>query len=692
VCLTALVLSVGVSCAQQQYQPQQPQPQQQQQQQQTMALCSLCQDGTQPQLFSNTNTNTNTNTMMEGNARSISWEGEEWDCADLAQILMIIELPADSHDCSSLQLQAFIHCGCPTFSTDTTTTCSLCPGGFLDLPEPDRPIPGHPGLTCIDIVFSIKESKTNNNNNNNNDVNEEGEGIAAGTGTDTDTFLTCDEIQRFSRFCGCPYEPCSLCRYKGEVPQFPDRIIPFLSTKEKPVTCADYALQISRLSPADGCKTYQESLVPVDVPAFCGCPLTRPTNACTLCSKNSHNNNYNNNNAISGGTVRNKNLVIPQAGQQTCEQLEQYLSFITDRQSCLDVTAVAEACCQDYIPCPICPDGTNGLGESKIYQPYLLSCDNIGLATHFGFPLSCEQAKERFPAFCGCPGVTPACTICPWGMAAPDPSRFIPLLGMTCGQVNDFLTLRNTDQCADAIASFSINVAGFCGCIPTEASLDRDDGCAFCPEGQVVSSESQMPNEVSVSSGTHGTNSLPCRELSELAPYVVKPDLCRTVQLSIPECCGPPASETPRPTLGAITAPQPTPQNTETPGSTLQPTQVQIQTQSPQTFVPGGTSIPNISSTIFPQQSVQPLFPNTSATVFPATTNPAIPPAALATMTPIIPTTLIPNATATPETVNTTTAPETAAPTEESSAIESCWHGVWTLRIVTTLLALCVLL
>ena len=556
--------------------------QQQQQQQEEEPLCSLCEDGSLP----------------SANTRTI-WENEEWNCQDLSQILTILGVPSNSADCDSLQFQAFRDCGCPTFPE--TSICSLCPGGFTNIEDPTIAIPGYPGVTCGDILFASR----------NND--------------DNTAALSCNELERFSRFCRCP-EACSLCRYKDEVPEFPNRVIPFLSTPDKEVTCADHAAQVERV-PFDRCESFLEPPVPVDTSALCGCPMSSPSNLCTLCPQ---------------GRVRDPTLVIPQAGGQTCAELEQYISYISERNSCLAIASVAEACCQDYDPCFVCADGTNGLGSSKTYEPYSLTCEQVGVATRFGYPLTCERAQERFPFFCRCQGAKAECTICPLGMLPPEPARYMPLLDMTCGELNDFLSLRSAEECSDVIMNFSVDVGDFCGCIPTEASLARGR-CALCPEGQEVLSLTEMPHQVSVTAtgGLTASSSHHCHELADLAPFVVKAELCQAVQQSTPACCRPIGQQTPAPTEAPNTRfPVPT---SQAPVVTLQPSVSILQNQ---TLVPdggtgttaapttngAGTGLPVTSST--PLQTLQPstvvpggetVAPNT--TVPPATTVPVATPA-----------------------------------------------------------------
>ena len=571
--------------------------QQQQQEQAEESICSLCEDGSLP--------STSTRTI---------WEKEEWNCQDLSQILTILGVSSNSDDCDSLQFQGFRDCGCPTFPAGSI--CSLCPGGFTNIEDPTMAIPGYPGVTCGDILFARRED-------NDDDANPTTTTAAAAA-----TLLSCTELERFSRFCKCP-EACSLCRYNDEVPQFPQRVIPFLSTLDQEVTCADHAAQVERV-PFDRCESFLEPPVPVDTSALCGCPMSSPPNLCTLCPQE-------------GQRVRDPSLIIPQAGGRTCAELEEYLSFVTERDSCLSIASVAQACCQDYDPCPVCADGTNGLGSSKTYEPYKLSCDQVGVATRFGYPLTCERAQERFPFFCRCPGAKAECTICPLGMLPPDPARYMPLLDMTCGELNDFLSLRSAEECSDVIMNFSVDVGDFCGCIPTEASLARGR-CALCPEGQEVLSLTEMPHQVSVTAtgGLTATSSHHCHELADLAPFVVKAELCQAVQQSTPVCCRPIGQQTPAPTEAPNTRfPVPT---SQAPVVTLQPS-VSIISQN-ETLVPGGgivtTSAPTTTgvgtglpvTTTPPLQTLQPstivtegetVLPNT--TVPPATTVPVATPA-----------------------------------------------------------------
>jgi hypothetical protein len=474
--------------------------------QESSDACTLCADGSQPSI---------------PNGRVVLLDGDEWKCSDLHQILDLLGVKSGEEECTTLQFRGFVNCGCPTFSNEAY--CSLCPGGLVDIPMPNTTIPGY-DLTCGDILFAKRN--------------------------DQSAAVSCDAMGRFTRLCRCP-DQCSLCRYSDEIPAHPDRNIPYLSQNDNHVTCADQEAAARLLPRNEHCEVLRQAPVPVNVEGYCGCPLTSPTKACSLCPE--------------GEAIQNPELVLPNVGGLNCLELEEYLSFVTDASACRAIATKAEACCRTLDPCPVCPDGSHGLGSGKVYQPFSLGCDLIGQATHYGFPLTCAAAQERFPFFCRCENATPQCSICPVSQVPPDPNRFIPLLNLTCGEANDFVSLRTGSECQATIATFALDVAAFCGCAQDASLLGR---CAFCPEGQDLISVEQdaalgegetLPETIFGSPNSRATlvplaAATHCQELQHFAAYISRADLCRAAQQSSPDCCRPVVStEVPTASTGAPT-------------------------------------------------------------------------------------------------------------------------------------------
>ncbi|CAB9508080.1 expressed unknown protein [Seminavis robusta] len=453
--------------------------------------CTICQDGSFPTNPEGIVTVDSATTVLD------------WKCGDLYEVLLLLSVPADGEQCTSLQFSGFVECGCPSF--DNEEYCALCPARFHNIPAPETAIPGYDGVTCGHILYAPKNNEK--------------------------AIIPCDQLDRYTRLCNCPDE-CSLCRYSDEYPTHLNRSIPYLTEGNNHYACGDLEAAARLLPKDEGCEALLQPPVAVDVQGYCGCPKTGPINTCSLCP---HPNQ----------TIQFPDLVVPNVGGLNCIELEEYLSYVTDTNACNVIAAKAEACCTTLEPCPICADGGNGLGAAKVYKPYGLGCDLIGQASHYGYPdLPCAVAQERFPFFCRCVDVLPTCTICKLNLVPPFPNRFIPLLNMTCGEANDFVSLRTEAECPAALTAFSVDVAAFCGCSEDTSLRGR---CAFCPPGEafIVDYIEQGGLTETTIFGQPHTHETWCQELENLALYVVKTDLCLAVQESGRECCRPLITDAP---------------------------------------------------------------------------------------------------------------------------------------------------
>jgi hypothetical protein len=447
-------------------------------------VCSICEDGSPI-------------TKPDG---IIQMDGVDWRCDDLSEMLWLLGADAADPVCESLHYSGFLNCGCPSISDEKY--CALCPGAITDLPNPNISIPGFDDLKCSDIVYVRRDNP-----------------LAP---------IPCTDLHRYSKLCQCP-ERCSFCRYSDESPAHVNKTIPYLTEGDQQVTCGEYATETNKFLRGGECDAFRNPPVPINVEGYCGCPKMRPPNLCPLCHD--------------GGSIRDPNLKIPNVGGLTCQELEEYLMYVTDPEVCVAVSNRSQDCCGHLDPCPVCADGSHGKGSGKVYKPYNLGCDQIGQASDFGFPLTCEEAQQQFPFFCGCKGVLAECTICPLNQVPPIPSLFIPMLNITCGEANDLVSLSNSSHCADTLADFKIDVAGFCGCGKDTSLFGR---CAFCPEGYALAyDEDAVVSRSAPHSNIFGNPILPytptlekhCKEMETLAAWVTDAEMCLAVQQSVPQCC-----------------------------------------------------------------------------------------------------------------------------------------------------------
>jgi hypothetical protein len=448
--------------------------------------CTLCADGSPPDM-----------SLMSADLG--------WSCTDLNQFASILK--NGDTECTDLQIVGFQDCACPAYPTGY---CTLCPGGFSDIPDKTLAVPSTSNLTCGDILF-VSET------------------VLQGG---------CEDLAPYRERCGCPTDAaCTFCA-DGTMPVNMDRILPYLTRNSQTTTCAQQSSKAFS-APAELCDDIVVAPVAVNAQGFCGCQGTFPSNLCTLCP--------------AGTQVTNPDLVVPQSGGLSCSEMEDYLKYITDAASCQLIADSAAVCCRPVESCPVCEGSL--YNEEKIYDPYVLPCRDLGYAPEFGSPMTCEDIQTRFPYFCECEGASPQCTLCQLGELPPETDKAIPLLGTTCKEVNDYASIRLTTECAAEKASWSFDASAYCGC----TGFEPPDKCAFCPEGQIVRDATKVPELAGTS---------PCSELEDFAKYVIASNLCSNLQQFGLDCCVDPNSPTEAPSPG----PPLTPTVPPAPSATLSPT------------------------------------------------------------------------------------------------------------------------
>lgn len=441
--------------------------------------CTLCADGSAPDM-------------------NLSSEDLGWSCFDLNSFASILK--TSDAECTELQIIGFQDCACPTFPPGF---CTLCPGGFSDIPDKNVQVPSTNNLTCGDILF-VETSLLQNG---------------------------CEDLAPYRERCGCPAEAeCSYCA-DGTMPMYSNRVIPYLSTPSNQVTCAQQA-SAAFSSTAEQCDTYTVAPVPVNGQGYCGCQGTFPSNFCSLCP--------------AGTEVVNPDAVLPETGGMTCLEMEEYLRYITDQTSCQTIADSSQICCRPIESCPVCATDDVGYNKGKPYDPYGLTCEDVGLAEHYGFPMTCQDVQTRFPFYCECPNANPTCTLCQLGELPPETNKVIPLMDTTCQEINDYTTLRLTSECTAEKAKYPFDASAYCGCTGFEAPK----ACTFCPAGERVRDTSLVPE---------GADGASCGELMEFADYVRTSDLCSAIHAFSSVCCMDPTEPTTTPSVGQPTSPRPSP-------------------------------------------------------------------------------------------------------------------------------------
>jgi len=495
------------------------------------------------------------------------------------EIKMSIESITDLSrtECIVYQIFGTTECGCPT-SPLAEGFCSLCDGNSngsyiipkesLILPIPVTATQPMPDLTCADLIFQQQSNAK----------------------------VPCDQVGTYRRYCGCEtvsvpatasvdrnttqavpallqdlppstsnnnsssvsrdiptYAPilsrdaeftCNVCPDKS-IPQFRDRILPFLTAAKTPqsnsipsnpqnpdviITCGELS-EAAQSNIMDTEECYNAIFPPValDVPSFCGCNGASESDKCSLCP--------------AGIALVNPSLNVPGAGGLSCLEVDNYLRFVTDEASCMVIAESARSvCCTPAPDCHICSNPAVPYNRDKLYPPYGLTCSQLNLLLNpslwFNNELTCQAIQDRFGFYCECDNaVKPNCSLCPMDDQPPDPTLTIPVLGpgITCGEINDYASLRTQDTCTEEMAGWGVDVRAFCGCPGFEA---RGNCILECPDSLVIKRDSLVPdNDGDDRLGMSIAAFLTCGEMVDFAPFVDSSTLCSAMQDSLRVCC-----------------------------------------------------------------------------------------------------------------------------------------------------------
>lgn len=219
---------------------------------------------------------------------------------------------------------------------------------------------------------------------------------------------------------------------------------------------------------------------------FCGCSdgSSAPLNNCFLCPD---------------GT-QPTNLSAETPFGDTCSELDTYLRYLpsnlcaTERADSMKRADVFCGCAGATADCYMCDDSTNNLASPDRLVPFFEFLGN-------SFSTTCRELADFYtlydtedPEFstcefvkmesryCGCqsePDTVPvgACKLCSDGATAVQGTKFIDELGMTCTQLENYLTYVPADQCGMPWISDLLRFDFYCGCTVATAE------CPICPDG-----------------------------------------------------------------------------------------------------------------------------------------------------------------------------------------------------------------
>mmetsp|Transcript_26585 Transcript_26585/g.63366 ORF Transcript_26585/g.63366 Transcript_26585/m.63366 type:complete len:831 (+) Transcript_26585:393-2885(+) len=370
-------------------------------------------------------------------------------CAELELYLQF--QPADQVDMPwNLDLQRFdFYCGCP----DATAPCPICPDGSTSVSKPDAVIPyliipNNENPTCKELATL---------------------GVIADPGELV--LEDCSIFEAQSDFCGCPNAapPVNACQFcpGGISPPNPDQVTPFGDT------CAELAEYLSYL-PADECASERVGFIQRQ-DFLCGCEGAS-TN-CALCGAAG-------NNDIVNPERRVPLLSLPLNTNPTCQEVVEFMAVNDGDLSdagCSALQSYAGYCGCGAAPpvnaCTFCPNGGSPANFDKVVSE-LFSCEELFEFVSYlpGEDCAADAADfEQIRAFsytCGCPGTTPACTLCPNDAV---PTNFANELTSdgetTCSEFAELVRSLTADQCIEQ-SDLITSTASACGCGANPAAED----------------------------------------------------------------------------------------------------------------------------------------------------------------------------------------------------------------------------
>jgi hypothetical protein len=239
-------------------------------------------------------------------------------------------------------------------------------------------------------------------------------------------------------------------------------------------------------------------------------------------------------------------VIVTEDDDGTCSDLSLYSSTLTTSTrecSATHLENYQSFCCEEAPSdlCTICPDGAFFRANTVVpnFDPEEndLTCADINTDTTFldfiSEPGSCSDTLlQRSAAWCGCPGVSRECSLCPDGSRPPLQERVDKVYyGWNCAAFDFVSSYFKSDECVDLAENvFEFDAASFCGC----PDSPKPEICDLCPDGQeLINAQSEL-----------GSGAFTCEELHVSIGFIPSIDPCVRVMTSfrelgyVDQCCG----------------------------------------------------------------------------------------------------------------------------------------------------------
>lgn len=210
--------------------------------------------------------------------------------------------------------------------------------------------------------------------------------------------------------------------------------------------------------------------------------------------------------------------------------------------------------------CSLCPGGEDVGFPKKTIPTTNEKCEDNNYLDVAPDSDECQDF-QRSAAWCGCPGVTQGCSLCPGGESSPTPKLPSPLFpDMSCLDYEFASSQLTSEECPSLFErAGNFDVSAYCSCEGTS----KPSLCELCPGGEIVN-----PEDESIIPGTN------CEDANNILHYFTDKSLCLEFRglLLFDDACkcnGSTDYPTKSPTLApTIQTPSPTPAPTAAPRPT----------------------------------------------------------------------------------------------------------------------------
>lgn len=225
-------------------------------------------------------------------------------------------------------------------------------------------------------------------------------------------------------------------------------------------------------------------------------------------------------------------------------QLENVYDNSSDKCKTIQLSAFQSKCCDEtYVPdnvCTLCPSGLpykTGIVIPGSQGRRELTCADITTEASFlDYIINPGQCSDTFlqrsAAWCQCPGTSVECTLCPDGIAPPNPyKKERVLFGWDCKSFEYVTSLLSKSECSMASELLEFDAAAFC--CPNEF-VSPPGVCSLCSNDDDNSTENHQQQDYSLFDPDKVVmtryGNLKCGDIEESLSMIPTKESCTTLK------------------------------------------------------------------------------------------------------------------------------------------------------------------